>query len=380
MAMSASTGPSAVAPQASKIERKLLNFFPVPKYLEMPTVGLRVSEHAVRFIELVRTRHGLRVGRYAERPVKSEKVNPQDVQHNEELKSILRSIKKEFDLSFITATLPEEKSYLFKTEIPVVDESEIASSVEFLIEENVPISLPEAVFDYEIIQSGNAHPEHIDVSVTVVPLQIVNNYTELFQSVGLTPLSFSLESKAIARGVVREGDTNSYMIVNISTSKTSISIVDSGVVQFSSNVNFGGEAFSSAIKKHYYVDGPGAHAIKVEKGFKQGSETMELLGVLMNTISVLKDEISRLLVYWESFKNKSAEPTKKISGIILCGRDAGIIGLDEYLALSLKMKVERANVWVNAFSLDDYIPSIEANMSLSFAAPIGLALDKLHYA
>ncbi len=95
----------------------------------------------------------------------------------------------------------------------------------------------------------------------------------------------------------------------------------------------------------------------------------------MNTVSVVKDEIKKLIFYWQTHRDQNNEPGKKIDSIILCGKNAGIIGFDEYLSLTTKTRVILANVWSNTFSFDDYIPPIQFRDSLNFAAVAGLALQ-----
>ena len=51
-----------------------------------------------------------------------------------------------------------------------------------------------------------------------------------------------------------------------------------------------------------------------------------------------------------------------------------MIGLSDYLTVSIKSKVEMANVWVNILNTENYIPEIPFKEALSFAAALGLAL------
>ena len=63
-----------------------------------------------------------------------------------------------------------------------------------------------------------------------------------------------------------------------------------------------------------------------------------------------------------------------IEKIILCGGDANLLGLTDYLSASLKIPVERADIWTNIDYRDGFIPEIEFNDSLRYATAVGLAL------
>ena len=59
--------------------------------------------------------------------------------------------------------------------------------------------------------------------------------------------------------------------------------------------------------------------------------------------------------------------------IILCGRDALIVGFDRYLALNLEMNVSVANIWTNNFKTEEYVPEISKLDSMDLAALNGLS-------
>jgi Tfp pilus assembly PilM family ATPase len=68
-----------------------------------------------------------------------------------------------------------------------------------------------------------------------------------------------------------------------------------------------------------------------------------------------------------------------IDTIYLCGGHSNLIGLDEYLSASLKLKVVQVNPWRNCFSLDKHIPQINKEVSMSYVTAIGLALADYIY-
>ena len=49
-------------------------------------------------------------------------------------------------------------------------------------------------------------------------------------------------------------------------------------------------------------------------------------------------------------------------------------GIAEHMTLTLRRQVETANIWQNAFSVDEYLPPISKLESLSYATALGLAL------
>ena len=95
-----------------------------------------------------------------------------------------------------------------------------------------------------------------------------------------------------------------------------------------------------------------------------------IFSYLINTISAIKDEIYKFI----SYCNEREDVDGQVDRIILCGRDALIVGFDKYLSLNLNINVSVANIWANNFSFDDYTPEISRLDSLDLAVVNGLNL------
>lgn len=365
------------AAAAGFTHRLFHEFFPPPKFLEMPAVGLDLSDSAVTALELIRRKDSYVVGRFGRRALPSGAISGGYVNDKEGVIAELTKLKDELHLDFVHASVSEEKAYLFKTSIPRVPSKEMRSVLEFKLEEHVPVPAAETVFDYTVIApNGHAPPDHIDVGVTVLPRKVVDTYTELLSVAELVPLSFEIEAQAIARAVVKGGDRGAHLIVNFGEEKTGLFIVSDAVVYFTSTVTIGGRNITEAFAKHLSVSREEAEKIKRERTALFARADGELFFSLMNAVSALKDEVNKLSVYWRTHQDAGGDARKKIEKVVLTGRDAALPGFDEYLALSLSVPVEVGNVWRNICSFDDYIPPIPFDESLDYAAAVGLALPK----
>jgi type IV pilus assembly protein PilM len=355
------------------MRKSFFDHFPPPAFLDLPFVALDISSKAVRILELKHRNGQTEVGRFGERLLTTP-FEVDTMASNEELKKVLQSLQREFRLHYVKATLPEEEAYLFKTEVEEGSLQAMRTSIEFHLEENVPISGEEALFDFHIYKKKDQ--AHYDSSVTVLPKKTVESYTSLFLECNLEPLSFLLEPTAISRAVVKGDDTGAYIIANLGEVKTGISIVSDQAIQFTSTVNIGSESFTSAISKEFNVTAEDADKMKKEKGLVRQSENSDIFFALANSVSVLKDEIERVFMYWHSQQENTGAATKKIEKVILCGKDSTLLGFRDHLALNLKIPVEIANVWGNLFSFDETIPPISQADSLNYAACVGLLLPK----
>jgi type IV pilus assembly protein PilM len=364
---------------ASTLERhrsKLLELMPPPRYLTMPSVGVDISDRSIKFLELIRVGGDIRPGRYGELPLPPGAVEGGSIQNSQAVSAALAVLRKKYHFEFIRASLPEEKAYLFRTDVPAAPPRDIRTNLEFQLEENVPLSPAEAVFDYDIIGPGEKSG-FFEAAVTVVPASFASAYLDAFKKAGLTPLSLEIEAQAIARAVVPRHDAGASMVIDFGRTRTGISIISRGAVAFTSTVDIGGDPIDAVIRRL-----PGGDAdidrIKNERGFLRTLDNADLVESMAGVIAALKDEINRHVVYWNTHEEKhEGRPDRKhdpVGAMMLCGGNANLAGLAEHLSSVMRMPVSRANVWTNVFSFDAFIPDLSASKSLGFATAVGLAL------
>ncbi len=350
--------------------------FPVPKFLAMNAVGLDISDESIHFVELSLIKGGSIISKFGEKKISEKIIESGEIKNPEELTKILSFLKKDFKSRVVNVSLPEQRAYLLKLRIPGVKKKEIRGSLELQIEDNVPISPEEAVFDYDIINIDKKK-SIMEVSLSVLPRKIIENYTETIKSAGLMPLSFEIEAQAIVRCVVQEGDEGTFMIIDFGKTRTGISIVSNGITMFTSTVEIGGISLTKAIEKTLSINTEEAEQIKKNKGISGQDKSSELFLTMMSIVGILKDEANKHYIYWHTHKDSYGNKRPSIEKIILCGGDSNLSGLTDYLSTGLRIPVELANAMVNVNSLDKYIPEIQFSDSLRFTTAIGLALRQL---
>ena len=352
----------------------IFDLFPVPRYLSFPVFGFDLSDRSLKYLELLRTRQGRRLGRFGEAKIPQGLIEDGQILKKEELISLLKDIQKERGVKYIAAALPEEKVFLRAVKLPAMEEREIKVALESQLEENVPLAASEAVFDYEIIPETDKNG-HLDVNLAAAPKNFAESYAEVFQKAGFQPLAFDLESRALVRSLVAAGDNSCQMIINFGATATNFVIAVGGKARFAAVIKAAGRTLDQAIAKAFSVSLPEAEKIKKEK-FRLGktAENDELFNALLPVVSAVAGEVGRHINYWESHQDEHGSPRSKIEKMILAGGDANLSGLVDYFSHRLGLPVEYGNVWANVFSLNDELPEISFKDSLRYAVALGLAL------
>jgi len=355
--------------------RFFFKFFPLPNFLAAPSFGLDISDESLKFVELIKTRHGLKVGRYGERAIPPGVIISGKITDSRQMKEILSILRKEEGIKSVRVSLPEEQVYLFQLRLGKTGLRNIKEGIELALEEHVPIPAEDAIFDYDLVQES---AQSLEVQVAAIPKNVIENYLLIFKHSQISVQSFELEAQAISRAVIKQDDMETYMIVDFGKKRTGIFIVSRGIVMFTSTLDVGGVMLTNVIQKSFNVSFAEAEKMKREYGLQRNAANQEIFSVLLNSISVLRDAVVKHFLYWHTHKDEEGKNNPPIKKIILCGGDSNLIGLADYISVSLKTSVEMGNVWTNTNNPENYIPEMNFKQALSFSTALGLALSNFY--
>jgi len=351
-------------------------FFPTPAFLGMPSFGLDISDESLKFVSLTNTKDGVRLKKYGERKIPAGIIAAGKITDSNRMVEVLSALKREEGIQSVRVSLPEEQVYLFKMRLEKDGLDNIREGIELSLEEHIPMPAIDTIFDYEIIVD---EPKHLMVQVAAIPKNIIEEYLSVFKNSSISAFSFELEAQAISRSSIKKGDMDTYMIVDFGEKRTGIFIISRGVVMFTSTLDVGGAMLNSMIAKNFQVSNAEAEKMKKEFGLQRNVENKEIFAVLLNSVSILRDEIVKHFLYWHTHPDEEGKSNDPIKRVILCGGDSNLIGLPDYLSVSLKTKVEIANVWVNIMDTEHEVPEVNLKQALSFASAIGLALGNFEH-
>lgn len=308
--------------------KQFFKLFPPPRFLNVTYAGLDISDDAIHCIEYSKGFGGLIIHKYGMRKLEPGIVVSGFIKKDQELIKVLTSLVQEMKIHTVKASLPEERMYLFKTEVPDVSESQIRQNIEFKLEENVPLSAADSLFFFELIPN-EGDKDKLYASVSVAPIDLVNSYLNVLRSSGLEVLSFEIQPKSITRAILPEDSKDTQIIVYKMNNKYGIYVVSAGVVCFTSTVD-----------------------------------------ILSQDNSALQLELKKVYSYW-----KEHEAGKEIKKIIVVGKDSNKISDSAKVSPDARIFVEIGNVWNGAFSNDNYIPPISFDDSQEYVVAAGLALE-----
>lgn len=315
----------------------LFKLFPPPTFLVMPHAGLDISDDAIRCIEYRRSGGSLVISKHAVKELPAGLVDGGDIKDEKEFVSILKNFAQEHNLSYVKVSLPEEKAYLFQTDVPSADFRSIAQNIEFKLDQNVPLSAADAIFQFDLMPMA-VTGDTLRASVSVIPRTYVEHHVGLLREAGLTIVAYEVAPKAIAVSYVPPRSEGTHLIVHVMKKKTGLYIVSEGVVCFTSTVSWGSDDLQDSTE----------------------------------SAAPLISEITKVHAYWMT----RTDARGQIAEIVVVGSKAEACeSIIRNQSEGIIARTVLPDVWHNAFNTDSYVPPIARSESYEYAIAAGLALS-----
>lgn len=362
------------------MKEKILQW--VNPLIRIPVTGLDISDRTVKYLRFA-SRGGLSFDLFGEIEIPEGIIEGGEIKKEDALAEVFSSWaareKKRLRSPFVTASLPEEKSFLRVVQIPKVEREKVGNAVRWEIEGNIPLPFAELSYDYEIVEPLEDHLDHLDVVVVAFPRALVDSYLRVLARAGLQAAALELESQAIIRAVIPtlRGRAGS-IVVDMGRTRTSFIMFAGGAIIFTSTIEMGGKSFEENIA-HVFNVGP-EEALKMKKdiGLNKRVEKGRMFAALAPPLSVLTDSLRAAMEYYREYAQHRHGADEKIDKIILSGGDANLYGLDTYLASALKIPVYVADpLGPIGDNLTTQLPPFSRREALAFTTAIGLALRNL---
>jgi len=285
-----------------------------------------------------------------------------------------RTKPKKIKTRKVVCSLPETKAFLRIITIPKMDEKEVKEAIKWEIEANIPLTLDQVYYDWQILDKNFTQgKDTMDVLVVAVARSMVNQFEETLTKAGLEVVGLETESIAQARSLLAEkNEERTTLIIDIGDRRSSFFISVGNTPCFTSSVPLSSQMITDAISKSLQIPFEQAEEIKIKQGLGSLSFQSPVLKAALPVLENIAQEIERTI----DFYLNNLQYSKSIDSVILCGGGSNTQGLLPFLSKRLGRLVEFGDPWVNVH-LGKQMPLIDRSHSVQYSTAIGLALRGL---
>ncbi len=333
------------------LTRFIKRYIPVPKSISFEHVGVDIGVDHIRFVRFKKEGSKVVISNYGTEKLSSPVDGTKPLAGQPDIISALKKIQKQDKVKYVEASLPEEKIYLYMIEIEDSDEMSIRNQIESKLEENVPIQVDDAIFDYTKVTSI-ANTNKALYSVTVAAKKDIEDYIALFDLANMEIVSFLIQNQALTKTLVRKDDTGSYCIVGVEKHSVVVSVVSFGIVIYTSTIN------RSVFRE------------------EDGELVIETPDLLSDVVS----DIKKIMTFWLLYVDKNRKYNfQKIESILLTSTHNDILRSDFANKISSQLQIPTVlpDVWTNVMDTKVTVPPITKDESYQYAVAIGLGLPRV---
>lgn len=348
----------------------------------MRSVGIDIGSSSIKLVEVQSTSKGFQVTQFVEHPLNVLPGADQEL----EIIEYLRGFLAHFDHSqtrFILG-LRQDRVAIRNKFFPFNDRIKISKSLAFELEEDLPFSSDNAVFDAKIIRTVGGGAE---VLACAAPKVHIQNLIQRAQDIGVDPYLLSSEGTAFANLyekwneappatvpptiAIEDGENRPVrhiqLVLNIGHMRTLVSAFEGSSLIAVRSILWGGKNIAEAISKKYEI--PFLEAMKElqTKAFiltnKQGATFDQV--TFSDTIAKSVREMARDLQL--SILELKSEFNAQIHTINLTGGVSQIQNLGPFLTQILEVPVNRTSAL-------EAVPNVIFDRSMANGAKAGMAL------
>lgn len=317
-------------------------------------IGLDIGSYSIKAVEIINSFSSYRIAEFY------EKVIPFDDQRSPEqrvvgcMEELFRSNNLEADR--IVTAMPGQYTSSRMLTFPFSDSRKIISALPFEVEDLVPFHLDEMILEHQVVgqQQSSTH-----VLVVMIQKTFLARYLDQLLQVGIDPRLVDVDSLSLYNLVphIPSAEDELYGIVDIGHEKTSLCLVEGGMLRMFRTLKVGGKYITEVLARDQEISFAQSQQMKHQLSCIASEDGGEHLGLTAEELSLARQigiagygfskEIARTLY---AFKGKHK---KNISKIYISGGTTKLRGIEEYLEEQLNVTVERHDATLTGLEMEN---------------------------
>ncbi len=299
-------------------------------------VGIDIGSYSIKVAEIERSYRDFALVGFFEQPIAHQESLGREISTGQALVKLLEEYNLPSDQ--IYAALPGQATAIRLIDLPFGDFKKVDATIEFEMENYLPLPLEEMIIDYQILNSTKTSSSVLvsygKKSEFVKILNMMNSAEADPRFVGSEPIEMANLMKL---GVFQpEG---AYAIVDLGHEKTNVTIFVGSSLQYARTILVGGKDLTQSIADQLKIPVAEAEQMKIEMGqlgpeIEGADETTRSVHDAMQT--PLEDLCLQIKQTFMAFQEAKSEV---VQALVLCGGTSRLAGIDHYLSTKLKMNV-----------------------------------------
>lgn len=306
--------------------------------------GLDIGTTAVRLVELRGNGPTKSLVRYAYVPVDSKVVLSDSKADQQKLAQVIRGLLDQAKMTTknVSVGVPSGKVFTTVVDFDRLPAGEMAKAIRYQADSLIPTPLEKSKLDWAVIGDSPKDPTKVEVLLSSVENDFVEQRLDLLESIGLEVISFEPDNLALTRAMIAPDALVPQMVLDIGSKSTDLVIAMNGAPRLTRSIPTGAEAIIRAAAQNLNIDDKQARQFVFKFGLSKDKLEGRIYEAILSTVDILTNEIDKSIKF---FQTRYADTA--IARIIVTGGASALPEFPLYLANKFGIEVEIGNAWRN---------------------------------
>ncbi len=331
--------------------------------------GLDIGTTGIRLAELRGTGPTRTLVKYAYVPLDSKIAQSDSRSDQQKLAQILANLVSEARLSTknVAVGLPSNKVFTTVVDFDRIPQNELAKAIAYQADALIPTPPAESKLDWAVIGDSPKDKTKIEILLSSVANNFVEQRLDLIESVGLNVIAFEPDNLVLPRALVPSGSVAPQLVLDMGQLGTDLVITMADAPRLTRSIPTGLEAVIRSAAQNLTIDEKQAQQFVYKFGVSKDKLEGQVYQAIIGTIDLLVSEIDKSVKFFQT-----RYPEVPIERMIVTGGASAIPEFPLYLANKFGVNVEIGNAWRNVAFAPDRQNELLA-VSNQFGVAVGLA-------
>jgi type IV pilus assembly protein PilM len=337
-------------------------------------VGVDIGSSSIKVAEIREGRGGRALVRFGYHPLPAQTIVDGHIINSGAVVDGLQRLFHKAKSRDVALRVSGHSVIIKKITMPQMTPAELQEQITWEAEQHIPFDLAEVQIDWQLL-TQRPDQGQMDVLLVAAKKDMVNDYTEVIASAGLTPVVVDIDAFAVQNQFEINYEvprSETVVLINIGASVTNINVLANGISTFTRDISIGGGQFTDAIQKALNVSYDEAEALKLGGGGPDSDAVVpqEVERVLQTEAEAIANDVQRSLDFYAA---TSADA--HLARIFLSGGSSKIPALVKTIEGRTGVPVEVMNPFRNVdISAGRFDSGYLQNVAPLAAVSVGLAL------
>lgn len=331
--------------------------------------GLDMGTTAVRVVQLRGAGPVKALDRYGQAKIEGTTALSDSKTDKQQVAKTVHDLVKQIGITTknVAVNVPSNRVFTTVTDWDRMEPDELAKTIRFQAESIIPTPLAQSKLDWAILGDSPKDPKKIEVLLSSVPNEFVEDRLELLESIGLNVIAFEPDPMALVRSIIPFDVKTPQLVLDIGAAATDLVIAMDGTPRLARSIPVGSQALIRAAVQNLNIDVHQAEQFVFKFGLGKDKLEGQVYNAIIGTVDSLMSEIEKSIKFFQGRYTLS-----RIERIIATGGASSLPEFPLYIANKFGISVEIGNSWRNVSFPQNRQNEVLA-VSNHFAVAAGLA-------